>query len=65
MVTVSYNNACDKLLQLVGGPVRLTAYARQLGIKPVVVEVPETQMAVWAKQYRNWSYPSAQLDLPG
>jgi len=64
MVTVSDNNACDKLLQLVGGPAKLTAYVRQLGIEPFVVEVSEAQMAVvWANQYRNWSYPSAQLDL--
>ena len=64
MVTVSDNNACDKLLQLVGGPAQLTAYVRQLGIRPFVAEVSEAQMAaVWANQYRNWSYPSAQLDL--
>lgn len=64
MVTLSDNNACDKLLQLLGGPSQITAYVRQLGIQPFVVEVSEAQMgAVWANQYRNWSYPSAQLDL--
>jgi beta-lactamase class A len=64
MVTVSDNNACDKLLQLAGGPAELTAYVRQLGIKPFAVEVSEAQMAAgWANQYRNWSYPSAQVNL--
>jgi beta-lactamase class A len=64
MVTLSDNNACDKLLQLVGGPRRVTTYVHHLGIKPFVVEVSEAQMgAQWASQYRNWSYPSAQLDL--
>lgn len=64
MVTLSDNDACDILLKLLGGPSQITAYVRQLGIKPFVVEVSEAQMgAVWANQYRNWSYPSAQLDL--
>ncbi|WP_052345936.1 serine hydrolase [Hymenobacter swuensis] len=54
----------DKFLQLVGGPAKLMAYIRQLGITPFVVEVSEAEMAAaWANQYRNWSYPSAQLDL--
>ena len=66
MVTLSDNNACDKLLQLVGGPHRVTAFVRRLGVRPFVVEVSEAQMgAQWASQYRNWSYPSAQLDLLG
>jgi beta-lactamase class A len=64
MVTLSDNNACDKLLQLVGGPRQVTAYVHGLGIRPFVVAVSEAQMgAQWASQYRNWSYPSAQLDL--
>jgi beta-lactamase class A len=64
MVTLSDNNACDKLLQLVGGPRRVTAYVHGLGIRPFAVAVSEAQMgAHWASQYRNWSYPSAQLDL--
>jgi beta-lactamase class A len=64
MVTLSDNSACDKLLQLVGGPRQVTAYVHGLGIRPFVVAVSEAQMgAQWASQYRNWSYPSAQLDL--
>lgn len=64
MITLSDNNACDKLLQLVGGPRRVTAYVHRLGIRPFAVAVSEAQMgAQWASQYRNWSYPSAQLDL--
>jgi beta-lactamase class A len=64
MVTVSDNNACDILLRLVGGPAKLTAYVRQLGVRPFVAEVSEAQMAAaWANQYRNWSYPSTQVDL--
>ena len=64
MVTLSDNDACDILLKLVGGPTKLTAYVRQLGVRPFVAEVSEAQMgAVWANQYRNWSYPSTQVDL--
>jgi beta-lactamase class A len=64
MVTLSDNNACDILLRLVGGPAKLTAYVRQLGVRPFVAEVSEAQMgAVWANQYRNWSYPSTQVEL--
>jgi beta-lactamase class A len=64
MVTVSDNKACDILLRLVGGPTKLTAYVRQLGVQPFVAEASEAQMgAVWANQYRNWSYPSTQVDL--
>jgi beta-lactamase class A len=64
MVTLSDNNACDILLKLVGGPAKLTAYVRQLGVRPFVAEVSEAQMgAAWANQYRNWSYPSTQVDL--
>ncbi|MBO2012209.1 class A beta-lactamase [Hymenobacter negativus] len=64
MVTLSDNNACDILLKLVGGPTALTAYVRRLGVQPFVAEVSEAKMgAVWANQYRNWSYPSTQVDL--
>lgn len=64
MVTVSDNNACDILLRLVGGPTKLTAYVRQLGVRPFVAKVSEAQMGtIWSNQYRNWSYPSTQVDL--
>jgi beta-lactamase class A len=64
IVTVSDNNACDILLRLVGGLAKLTAYVRQLSVQPFVAEVSEAQIAaVWRNQYRNWSYPSTQVDL--
>ncbi len=64
MVTLSDNNACDILLKLVGGPAKLTAYIQKLGAQPFVAEVSEAQMAaIWTNQYRNWSYPSTQVDL--
>jgi beta-lactamase class A len=64
MVTLSDNNACDILLNLVGGPAKLTAYVQKLGVHPFVAEVSEAQMAAeWRNQYRNWSYPSTQVDL--
>jgi beta-lactamase class A len=64
MVTVSDNDACDILLKRLGGPRKLTAYVRHLGVKKMVVNASEAQMAsAWPVQYTNWSYPSAQVAL--
>jgi beta-lactamase class A len=64
MVTVSDNDACDILLKRLGGPRKLTAYVHHLGVKKMVVNASEVQMATaWPVQYTNWSYPSAQLEL--
>jgi beta-lactamase class A len=64
MVTVSDNNACDILMRLLGGPDKLTADLRQIGIEDMAIKGNEFQMYQnWALQYQNWSRPSAQISL--
>lgn len=64
MVTLSDNNACDILMRTLGGPQKITADIHGLGVSDIMIVGDETQMnADWGLQYRNWSKPSAQVQL--
>ncbi|MEO3403864.1 class A beta-lactamase [Mucilaginibacter sp. CAU 1740] len=64
MVTLSDNNACDILMRTLGGPQKITADIHGVGVIDIMIVGDETQMnADWSLQYRNWSKPSAQVQL--
>lgn len=64
MVTLSDNNACDILMRVLGGPEKITADIHGVGVTDIMIVGDETQMnADWGLQYRNWSKPSAQVQL--
>ena len=60
----SDNTASDVLLRLAGGPERVTAYLRSLGVNDMVVATSEKEASREVHvQYRNWSTPEAMLQL--
>ncbi len=64
MMTVSDGTASDILLNLAGGPVRVTGYLRGLGVRDIVVATSERAMAGSEQvQYRNWATPDAMVRL--
>lgn len=64
MMTRSDGTASDVLLRLVGGPERVTAYLRTLGVDGVVVATSELEMSRGEEvQYRNWATPDSMLVL--
>ena len=64
MMGVSDGTASDILLTLAGGPERVTAYGRGLGVRGVVVATSERAMAQSEQvQYRNWATPDAMAGL--
>ena len=64
MMSVSDGTASDVLLKRAGGPARVTAYLRGLGVRDVIVATSEAAMAQNERvQYRNWATPSAMADL--
>lgn len=64
MMSVSDGTASDVLLKLAGGPERVTAYGRGLGIRDMVVATTERAMAQGEQvQYRNWATPDAMAGL--
>ncbi len=64
MMNVSDGTASDVLLTLVGGPERVTAYVRGLGVRGVVVATSERAMAQSEQvQYQNWATPDAMASL--
>jgi beta-lactamase class A len=63
-VSESDNVASDVLMRLAGGPARITAYLRSLGIDEVVIVTTERDMAADATaQYRNWATPRGALKM--
>jgi beta-lactamase class A len=63
-VAESDGTASDVLLRLVGGAPAVTSYLRGLGVKGIVVETTEAEMARGAMvQYRNWATPDGMLEL--
>ena len=63
-VSNSDNNTCDILFKLVGGPVKVQDYMRELGIKEMNIVATEAGMSKgWNVQYTNWCRPSAMLKL--
>lgn len=64
MVTLSDNNACDILMRVLGGPQKITADIHGVGVTDMMIVGDETQMSIdWGLQYKNWSKPSAQVQL--
>ena len=63
-VSESDGTASDVLLRLAGGPARVTAYLRTLGIRDLVVATTEAEMARDTRaQYRNWATPEGAVAL--
>ncbi|HWE53524.1 MAG TPA: class A beta-lactamase [Bryobacteraceae bacterium] len=64
MVSESDGTASDVLLKLTGGPEKVTAYLRGLGIEDVTVATSEAEMAKDNRaQYRNRSTPHGMAQL--
>ncbi len=64
MLEVSDGTASDVLLEIVGGPERVTAYVRGLGVRGVAVATTEGAMAGGEQiQYRDWGTPGALAGL--
>ena len=63
-IAESDGTASDVLLRLIGGPARVTAYLRELGIQDLMVATTELEMSREEHvQYRNWSTPDAMVQL--
>lgn len=65
MIAESDGTASDVLLNLAGGPKKVNAYLRRLGVDGVNVETTERAMAQGDEQvqYRNWATPESMLTL--
>jgi beta-lactamase class A len=63
-IAESDGTASDVLLRLAGGPERVTAFLRKLGVNVLVIATSEMEMSreVHA-QYRNWSTPEGMVHL--
>jgi beta-lactamase class A len=63
-VAQSDNNGCDILLRLLGGPAKVEAFVRGLGIKDMAIRYNEARMQRdWQAQFANWSTPLALARL--
>jgi beta-lactamase class A PER len=63
-VSLSDNNACDILFDLIGGPAALQQYFVELGISDVQIRINEFGLnAKFSAQYENWIKPAAALEL--
>jgi beta-lactamase class A len=63
-VAQSDNNGCDILLRLIGGPKVVNDYIHDIGVKDVAIEASENEMhAAWNVQFKNWTTPSASVEL--
>ena len=57
-VSLSDNNACDILLNLVGGPGSVQSYFQDLGIQGTEIHSTEAELqSSWENQYRNTATP--------
>ena len=64
MIVESDGTASDVLLQLAGGPERITGYLRGLGVHGVVISTSEKEMSRNEfVQYRNWATPDGMVRL--
>lgn len=64
MVSFSDNNACDILLNVVGGPEKVESYIHSLGVKGIAIKTSEYEMSkTWNGQFENWSEPNDMLQL--
>ncbi len=63
-VSISDNNACDVLFNLVGGTAETHKYVQSLGIKGINIAATEREMKTgWEVQYTNWAEPLAMTQL--
>lgn len=63
-VSQSDNNGCDILFKLIGGPKKVDAYIKNLGIKDISIKATEAQMhKSWNVQFSNWTTPLAAAKL--
>jgi len=63
-VAESDGTASDVLLRLAGGPEKVMAYLKEIGIRQLIVADPESQLArEKSVQYRNSATPDAALAL--
>jgi len=64
MVSLSDNNACDILLDKLGGVAPVMNYLHSIGVKGIVVDASEIDMAAaWGVQYTNWCTPADMVHL--
>lgn len=64
MISLSDNNACDILLDKIGGIKPVMDYLNSIGVTGIVVDASETDMATaWEVQYTNWCKPAAMARL--
>jgi beta-lactamase class A len=63
-VSQSDNSGCDILFKLVGGPKNVEAFVHGLGVKDLAIGHTEEEMhQSWDVQFKNWSAPSAMVQL--
>jgi beta-lactamase class A len=63
-VSQSDNYASDELMRLAGGPHRITAWLKSLGMDEIIVATTEREMFSDDKaQYRNWATPLAAIKM--
>jgi beta-lactamase class A len=64
MVSLSDNTACDYLLNKIGGPKVVEEHLQSLGVKGIMVNASEGEMAAaWEVQYTNWCKPAEMVHL--
>ena len=64
MVSLSDNNACDILLNIIGGTQVVENYLLRKGLKGIAIQASEADMAsAWEVQYTNWAKPVALTRL--
>ena len=63
-VSTSDNIGCDILFKLVGGPKKVEAYIRGLGVSDIAIVNTEREMHQdWDAQFNNWTTPKAMVQL--
>ncbi len=63
-VAKSDNNGCDILFRLVGGPLEVQRYIRELGLQEIAIANTEREMHQNQElQYNNWTTPIAMVQL--
>ncbi len=64
MISLSDNNACDILLNQLGGTQVVQGYILRLGVKGIAVNATEAEQAAnWEVQYTNWCKPASMVKL--
>jgi Beta-lactamase class A len=63
-VSMSDNNGCDILFNLIGGTKEVNDYIHNLGVNDVAVKATEAEMRKdWNVQFTNWSTPVSAVQL--